>query len=261
MTKKFFGNRIIPILLVVIFSLCWFAPSVRAEEATMSDGLFNIETNNTYCLNDYENAVAIPDLIDDMSDNSGISLLSEENNTAPVAGLTLMLSNPDSLVNNKISTDSVIFWLWKDGDTYLTYDPDGNSEIAQFYINGLNEFIIGYVSDGSGETVGFATKITIPAEHFLTYYVVDKYGSKSNVLNYRIEVEPADGSHRPECIISAPLTSSFAGENVYFDCAPSTDADNDEIVSIKIKVVLENQNEILATDSPFFGVYLVPWSR
>ncbi len=251
MTKKFFGNRIISILLAVIFSICWFVTPVRAEDGTMGDGLLDIETNDIYCLNDYENAVAILDLVDDLSDSSGIALLSEENNTAPVAGLTLVLSNPESLVNNKVSTDSVIFWLWKDGDTYLTYDPDDNSEISQFYINGLNEFIIGYVSDGSGETVGFATKITVPAEHFLTYYVVDKYGSKSNVLNYRIEVEPADGNQRPECAISASNTRAFAGEKVYFDCSPSTDPDGDDITNIKIKVIAGNQ-EIYAIDSPYF---------
>lgn len=152
-----------------------------------------------------------------------------------------------SLLSNKHSYCIIHF-----GNRLQRYigNIDGNSEIAQFYINGLNEFIIGYVSDGSGETVGFATKITIPAEHFLTYYVVDKYGSKSNVLNYRIEVEPTDGSHRPECGISASNTSSFAGEKVYFDCAPSTDADGDVIEAFKIKIIAGNQ-EYTSTNNPY----------
>lgn len=88
------------------------------------------------------------------AENDGVSTYS---NSAPVAGLTLIVANPESIVNGKATTDTILYWVWNDGENVYTYDPDGD-EIASYNISGINEYVTGNVSLG-GEVVGLQLKL------------------------------------------------------------------------------------------------------
>ncbi len=56
------------------------------------------------------------DLTDSIIDNSangeeGLNALSDTGNTKPVAGLSYMVANPDTLLNGSFTTDTIIYWL------------------------------------------------------------------------------------------------------------------------------------------------------
>lgn len=110
-------------------------------------------------------------------EDDGISLYS---NSAPVAGLTLIVANPESIVDGKATTDTILYWVWNDGENLYTYDPDGD-EISSYNISGINEYVTGNVTLG-GEVVGFATHITEAGPHECIYYVTDSEGNTSNVV-------------------------------------------------------------------------------
>lgn len=79
-------------------------------------------------------------------------------NTAPVSGLTNRVANPETMLNGKLTTDTIVYWLWYDGETHYSYDPDGD-EITNYLIGGVNSYILGNVTLND-EVVGFATQIT-----------------------------------------------------------------------------------------------------
>lgn len=148
-------------------------------------------------------------------------------NTAPVAGLTYMIANPGSLLNGKITTETVIYWLWNDGTTAYTYDPDGD-EITGYFIDGIYDYITGNLTIG-GEVVGFATSIPVAAEYELFFYVSDEKGAYSNVVYYTFSVEPADGNQRPICSATVSDASPSQEQYVLLDWTASSDPDGDQI--------------------------------
>lgn len=169
-------------------------------------------------------------------DFGGISTTADTRagNRAPIAGLTNMVANPDTVINGNMTTETIMYWLWNDGQTDYTYDPDGD-EITDYYVDGITDYILGDVTIGD-TVVGFATKITLAAEHELFFQVRDENGAYSNIVYFVFPVEPADGNQRPVCVISAPVTSPNEGENVGFLWSSSYDPDGDTLSSVRIRV-------------------------
>ena len=145
-----------------------------------------------------------------------------------------MIANPDSLINGNITTNTVIYWLWNDGTTAYTYDPDGD-QIESYLVGGINNYIIGNLTIG-GIVVGFATQITVAAQHELLFQVVDENGAYSNIVHYSFTVEPSDGNQRPVCLVSTSNSSPTKNQNVVFNWSSSYDPDNDSIIGIKARV-------------------------
>lgn len=219
----------------------------EAELTTASDSLLKIDdlTNGILSINngtevislDHEmltvNAIGSVEVYVDQMQAISIAEDAAEN-TAPVAGLTYMIANPESLLNGKITTDTVIYWLWNDGTTEHTYDPDGD-EIDGYFIDGVNDFVTGNLTLG-GKVVGFATAITVAAEYDLFFYVSDTKGAYSNIVHYTFSVEPADGNQRPICSATVSDASPLQEQKVLFDWTASSDPDNDQINGVRVRV-------------------------
>ena len=112
------------------------------------------------------------DLTDSVIDNSDeeqkdglLSVLADTENTPPVADLSYMVANQDTLLDGSFTTDTIIYWLWSNGTTDYTYDPDGD-EITGRFLGGINEYVLGNVTIGD-KVVGFATKFNVAAQHEL----------------------------------------------------------------------------------------------
>ncbi len=173
-------------------------------------------------------------------------------NSAPVAGLSTMVVNPETLLNGSMTTETVVYWLWYDGETYYSYDPDGD-EIVNYYVSGINDYILGTVTL-DGEAIGFATQITVAAEYDLLFQVEDSNGELSNVLDYVLMVEPADGNTRPICNIIVSNSTPTVNSNVLFDWSTSTDADSDDyIAGVKVRVIHGASDVLVDTSSKYYA--------
>lgn len=188
-------------------------------------------TRIEYCLENYRNTIEFSDLSGELADYP--QLYSDVENSAPVAGLSLVVANPDTLLDGKPTTETTIFWLWKDSNNVYTYDPDGDALTLHF--SGINEYVVGNVTLG-GEVVGIATTVTVAAEYFVTYYAVDANNTASNVVSYHLEVEPSDGNKRPVCIIAVSKINPKEGTNVIFDWTQSYDPNGDALTSLDMQV-------------------------
>lgn len=178
-------------------------------------------------------------------------------NTAPVAGLTYMIANPGSLLNGKITTETVIYWLWNDGTTAYTYDPDGD-EITGYFIDGIYDYITGNLTIG-GEVVGFATSIPVAAEYELFFYVSDEKGAYSNVVYYTFSVEPADGNQRPICSATVSDASPSQEQYVLLDWTASSDPDGDQINGVRVRVYDPSGNYEYVTASSKYYVAMTDY--
>lgn len=178
-------------------------------------------------------------------------------NSAPVAGLTYMIANPESLLNGKITTETIIYWLWNDGTTAYTYDPDGD-EITGYFIDGIYDYITGNLTIG-GEVVGFVTSIPVAAEYELFFYVSDEKGAYSNVVYYTFSVEPADGNQRPICSTTVSDTSPSQEQYVLFDWTASSDPDDDQINGVRVRVYDPSGNYEYVTASSKYYVAMADY--
>ncbi len=163
-----------------------------------------------------------------------------------------MVANQDSLLNGSFTTDTIIYWLWNNGTTDYTYDPDGD-EITGRFLGGINEYVLGNVTIGD-KVVGFATKFDVAAQHELIYYVQDEHGAYSDILKYNFAVEAADGNRRPICLISFDNSSPIPGQKVKFDWSKSYDPDGESLSSIRVRVYdSEGNEEIVGTSSKYYA--------
>lgn len=198
------------------------------------------------------------DPIEAVADNSAendadilASALSETENTPPVAELSYMVANQDTLIDGNFTTDTIIYWLWSNGTTDYTYDPDGD-EITGRFLGGINEYVLGNVTIGD-KIVGFATKFDIAAQHELIYYVQDENGAYSNIVRYSFAVEPADGNKRPICLVSVDKANPIVGQSVKFNWSRSYDPDGESLSSVRVRVYDSEGNvEIVGTSSKYY---------
>lgn len=181
-----------------------------------------------------------------------LSVLADTENTPPVADLSYMVANQDTLIDGNFTTDTIIYWLWSNGTTDYTYDPDGD-EITGRFLGGINEYVLGNVTIGD-KIVGFATKFDVAAQHELIYYVQDENGAYSNILRYAFSVEPADGNKRPVCLISVDNTTPIVGQKVKFSWSRSYDPDGDSLSSVRAHVCDSDGNEELVGGSSKYFV-------
>ena len=198
-----------------------------SDEAMQEIGSYSA----AYPVESVQGSLTSADCIAEEYPNDNISVYGA--NSAPVAGLTYMIANADTLVNGKISTEIIIFWMWNDGENVYSYDPDGG-QLANYYVRGINSYIIGNVTIGDN-VVGFATKVTQAGPHELQFQVADSEGNLSNIVSYSFTVEPADGSARPVCNVTVADDTPFTGDYVYFDWSGSS-ISGDSISSVSIRV-------------------------
>lgn len=237
-------KSIISAILSLTLSLSVFSVNSVADETDVQINTIGIvdgsDSGSSSLKSTYTNSFSL-DGIDIREDNLNVvpndSLggISTYSNSAPVAGLAYIVANTDSLVNDKLSTETIIYWLWSDGTNNFTYDPDGD-EIANYVVGGINDYIIGSVKLGS-KICGFATQITEAGQHNLTFYVTDVNGKKSNTISEWINIEPADGNSRPICLVRQPsnLTPKI-NERVIFNFADSYDPDHDRITDVRYRI-------------------------
>lgn len=100
--------------------------------------------------------------------------------TAPTANLIPYISNPDSLVNGQISTDTIIVFLFDD------IDSDEDTIVGRYVDGSATEYILGGI-DG-----GFVMQITNPGTYQLFYQVEDSAGEFSRVISFSIDVVAAE---------------------------------------------------------------------
>lgn len=88
--------------------------------------------------NQLEDIKIIPAQLNGIStyNNSGISTYS---NSEFVMGLQLSAANPESVINGSPTTDTILYWLWSDGEEQYTYDPAGY-DIVQYYVFGIEVY-------------------------------------------------------------------------------------------------------------------------
>lgn len=261
---------------VMSTAMCFsiFSTNVTANNVMPTNNLIEIVYENSNgsqpILNQFENEYRYEDIADISTlnyipnDTSNYGIMAYSDNSAPIAGLTYAVANPESLVNGKFTTDTIVYWLWNDGTTAYTYDPDGDP-ITNIFIDGIYDYILGNVTIND-EVVGFATKITVPAEHELFFQVTDSNENYSNIVYYNFDVESADGNTRPICNIIPSNTQPYTNTPVFFDWSTSYDNDdNDTISNVKVKVY-EGTNilsyELIDANSDYYysmnnyGIYL-----
>lgn len=191
--------------------------------------------------------------VDNNAENEGnaLSALSVTANTKPVAGLSYMVANQDTLLNGSFTTDTIIYWLWSNGETDYTYDPDGD-EITGRYLSGINDYVLGNVTIGD-KIVGFATQFTVAAQYQLNYQVVDEHGAESDALLHNFYVEAADGNRRPICKVTVNSFSTTPGQSLTFNWSGSYDPDGDSLSSVRVCVYAPNANpEFITTSSKYY---------
>lgn len=217
-----------------------------SSETPNVDMSVNNMFSDVYQLENAENTTVLLNGI--TVEDDGISLYS---NSAPVAGLTLIVANPESIVDGKATTDTILYWVWNDGENLYTYDPDGD-EISSYNISGINEYVTGNVTLG-GEVVGFATHITEAGPHECIYYVTDSEGNTSNVVRYTIEIESADGNKRPVCSLKVQKGPYYVNENVIFNWSDSYDEDAaDSLSAVRVRVYTNSGYELVTANSKYY---------
>lgn len=179
--------------------------------------------------------------------NSGISTYS---NSEFVMGLQLSAANPESVINGSPTTDTILYWLWSDGEEQYTYDPAGY-DIVQYYVFGIEDYMLGTLSIGD-TVVGFATQFTEAGPQEFQYYAEnsngDIYGTRCS-----IDIEPADGSKRPVGYLQVSKGPYYENSNIVFDWSNSYDEDSgDTIVDARIRVYNGDNYELATKDSQYF---------
>ena len=172
--------------------------------------------------------------ISELYDVSLAEEVTETENHPPVAGLTNMVSNPDTLADGEMTTETIVYWLWNDGETAYSYDPDGDA-LVNYYVDGINDYILGNVTIGD-EVVGFATQITVAAEYELLFQVEDSNGAFSNIVYLTFPVEPADGNTRPVCSVTVSDHTPANTDEVVFSWGNSYDPDGDTFSGVQVRV-------------------------
>lgn len=157
------------------------------EELVQGDEKFDMSRATPMDEIDISRAVPVSQLIaEGKLLDSGIG--SNVENQAPVAGLLLLVLNPESLKDGQITTETQFFlaWVWE-GIAY-TYDPDGDS--LELYLNGIpGSFMFRFPSEDGGFTYdGMIVQCTQPLAYEIEFFAVDSEGLKSNIVEDVIDV-------------------------------------------------------------------------
>ena len=233
--KKRFMSLILAMLMV--FSLVsTSAFALEVNDNTTVDNSFALsddayEAQQTFDLASVQNGVSIISIAEDPNvADAGVvestilpqpMALADDTNTPPVAGLQVVILNPESMVNGNFTTETQLAWLWAYNGELFTYDPDGD-EIADVKIGGISsDDIIGMLNGG----IGFATQFSTAAQYILTFQVQDSRGAWSNVAQYAFQIEPADGNTRPVCGIGISSNKVAVNQLMMISWADSTDSD------------------------------------
>lgn len=180
--------------------------------------------------------------------SNGNSYVSTYANANFVMGLDLSAANPESVINGSPTNETILYWLWSNGEEQYTYDPAGN-EIVQYYVFGLDDYMLGTLSIGD-EVVGFATKFTEAGPQEFQYFAENSNGDICGT-SYSITIEPADGSNRPVGNLQVSSGTYYTNTNIVFSWSNSYDADvSDYIVCARVRVYNEN-NVLLTEDSEY----------
>jgi hypothetical protein len=156
-----------------------------------------------------------------VNDSKVLSNIQSQENQPPVAGLRMVVLNPASMINGKLTTKTQVAWLWSYNGENYSYDPDGD-QIVDMQVGGIsNNDIIGSISGN----IGFATQFKTAAQYQLTFKVQDSRGAWSNTAKYVFNVEPADGSARPTAKISSSSNQLIPNQLLMISWAGSDNLD------------------------------------
>lgn len=91
-----------------------------------TDGQLSFDNcDTTYELDSFDLTDSVIDNSDEKQKDGLLSVIVDTENT-PVADLSYMVANQDTLLDGSFTTDTIIYWLWSNGTTDYTYDPDGD---------------------------------------------------------------------------------------------------------------------------------------
>lgn len=168
------------------------------------------------------------------------SILSSESTerTAPVASLTPVIVNEDSLVDGQISTETMIAFFFNDSD-------DDSDTIVGRYVDGSAvDYILGQI-DG-----GFVIRITEPGSYQLFYQVEDSSGEFSRMVRFSFTVVEALKQEKYQAFEGS--FSSAEDSNTYSFSIDFSNMDSAAVCLVRkgyigtlIKVYDESGNQVL----------------
>ena len=169
-----------------------------------------------------------------IQDSKSLSGIQSQENQPPIAELKMVVLNPESMINGKLTTQTQIAWLWSYNGQNFTYDPDGDS-IVDMKVGGIsNTDIIGTITGN----IGFATQFKTAAQYQLTFQAQDSKGAWSKIAKYVFSIEPADGNTRPIGKINYSTNKLIPNQLLMISWDGSSDSDSgDQIASIGGMVV------------------------
>ncbi len=179
--------------------------------------------------------------------NNGVSTYASANF---VMGLNLSAANPESVINGSPTTDTILYWLWSNGEEQYTYDPAGN-EIVQYYVFGIDDYMLETLSIGD-EVVGFATQFTEAGPQEFQYYAENSNGDICGTI-CSITIEPADGSNRPVGNLQVSSGTYYDNTDIVFSWSNSYDVDDsDYIMGARVRVY--DENNVLLTEGSEYSL-------
>ena len=111
---------------------------------------------------------------------SGIADDAVMERTAPVSDLRIFIYNPESLIGDQLTTDTILVALFDDSD------EDGDTIVERYVDGNAVEYIAGVTEDG------FVMQFTEPGSYMLFYQTEDSAGEFSRMMRYAFNVIEAE---------------------------------------------------------------------
>ena len=120
-------------LSIIIFytaSITAYASEIVKDEITSPFSISEIQKNLKEITIDNNKKIIDSNIQKSIIENSvSISNIQSQENNSPIAGLQMVVLNPESLINGKLTTETQMAWLWSYNGENYTYDPDGDNII------------------------------------------------------------------------------------------------------------------------------------
>lgn len=152
-----------------------------------------------------------------------------------VMELAYYVVNPESMINDAFTTDTLVYWFWTYNGVNYTYDPAGY-DMIDYEVVGIDENEFMYLLDDDNNPIGFATLFSEAGQHTFGYYAMNSNGDVCFKAFTR-NIEPADGNNRPVAYLQVVSGPFYNNEDIIFDWSQSYDLDsNDYVVDTRISV-------------------------
>ena len=183
-----------------------------------------------------ETISATPNGISTYSNSSDISTYA---NADFVMELAYYVANPESMINDAFTTDTLVYWFWTYNGVNYTYDPAGY-DIIDYEVVGIDENEFTYLFDNDNNPIGFATLFSEAGPHTFGYYAMNSNGDVCFKAFTR-NIEPADGNNRPVGNLQVASGPYYDNTDIVFSWSNSYDVDDsDYIVGVRVEVYDED---------------------